>query len=174
MPKPPRFALCRALSIGGASFPLTGNRSRIFKTEYAFTRHIPCFRASARSRAAGPRRLLKKDERSRHKRSKPGCTRQRPRQMQGTMILPPSHNPEGDHVMRAAGRGSCRGHTPMELRADSRLMISCKRGSGKNSLRNENNNKDKGDGMPFNNGNVSCRDAKKAPKGACRNRQTVL
>ena len=45
-----------------------------------------------------------------------------------------SQPPNGDHAMRAADRDPAGGESPMELTAISRLMISSKRGSRKNSL----------------------------------------
>ena len=45
-----------------------------------------------------------------------------------------SQPPNGDHAMRAADRDPAGGERPMELTAISRLMISSKRGSRKNSL----------------------------------------
>ena len=50
-----------------------------------------------------------------------------------------SQPPNGDHAMRAADRDPAGGERPMELTAISRLMISSKRGSRKNSLMNKNN-----------------------------------
>ena len=47
-----------------------------------------------------------------------------------------SQPPNGDHAMRAADRDPAGCETPMELTAISRLMISSKRGSRKNSLTN--------------------------------------
>ena len=48
-----------------------------------------------------------------------------------------SQPPNGDHAMRAADRDPAGGERPMELTAISRLMISSKRGSRKNSLMNK-------------------------------------
>ena len=48
-----------------------------------------------------------------------------------------SQPPNGDHAMRAADRDPAGGERPMELQANSRLMISRKRGSRKNSLMKE-------------------------------------
>ena len=50
-----------------------------------------------------------------------------------------SQPPNGDHAMRAADRDPAGGERPMELRANSRLMTSRKRGSRKNSLKTKNN-----------------------------------
>ena len=58
-----------------------------------------------------------------------------------------SQPPNGDHAMRAADRDPAGGERPMELKANSRLVSSRKRGSRKNSLRT--NNQTKGEVYPF-------------------------
>ena len=58
-----------------------------------------------------------------------------------------SQPPNGDHAMRAAGRDPAGGERPMELKANSRLMISRKRGSRKSSLRTQTTNQ--GGSLPF-------------------------
>ena len=111
----------------------------------------------ALSQAAGPRRL-RKEERSRPRQQNPGCSRRRRRQAQGTMILPSSHSPRERGSRNEGGRQrSCRRWSLWRRLAAGHLVISSKRGSGKNSLRT-NRRTNQGRSLPYDKEIGSCED----------------
>ncbi len=84
-----------------------------------------------------------------------------------------SQPPNGDHAMRAADRDPAGGERPMELKANSRLVSSRKRGSRKNSLRTK-NNRPKGEVYPFNRESGSYEDEPKWLEKSKQKRQPAL
>ena len=108
-----------------------------FTTEYTFIRHIPC--VGVVSPKPGWRCA-----KTPFRRTSDCSVSAKPGLLPAEAITGTGDNdtsvqsqpPNGDHAMRAVGRDPARGERPMELTAISRLMISNKRGSRKNSLTN--------------------------------------
>ena len=104
-------------------------------TEYPFMRHIPCVGVVSPKPGWGCAKTPFRRTSDCSVSAKPGL-------LPAAAITGTGHNdtsvqsqpPNGDHAMRAADRDPAGGERPMELTAISRLMISSKRGSRKNSL----------------------------------------
>ena len=145
----PRFALSRALPPEGCKTSDPGKTpSGTLTTEYTFTRHIPC--VGAMSSKPGSRSA--KTPKGRAIKATAAKTGLLPAEaITGTGdndTSAQSQPPNGDHAMRAADRDPAGGERPMELKAASRLVISRKRGSRKNSLKNT-KQPNQGGSLPF-------------------------
>ncbi len=145
----PRFALSRALPPEGCKTSDPGKTpSGTLTTEYTFTRHIPC--VGAMSSKPGSRSA--KTPKGKAIKATAAKTGLLPAEaITGTGdndTSAQSQPPNGDHAMRAADRDPAGGERPMELKAASRLVISRKRGSRKNSLKNT-KQPNQGGSLPF-------------------------
>ena len=146
----PRFALSRALPPEGCKTSAPGKTpSGTLTTEYTFTRHIPC--VGAMSSKPGSRSA--KTPKGRAIKATAAKTGLLPAEaITGTGdndTSAQSQPPERGSRNEGGRQRSCRGgERPMELKAASRLVISRKRGSRKNSLKNT-KQPNQGGSLPF-------------------------
>ena len=127
------FGLSRDLPLEGGIF-----LPRTLTTEYTFIRHIPCVGVVSPKPSCRCAETTLRSTSDCSEAAKAGLLPAETITGTGdndTSVQ--SQPPNGDHAMRAADRDPAGGERPMELPANSRLMISRKRGSRKNSSKNK-------------------------------------